>query len=87
MFNGKKIIHQKYDIVCLSVSSYVQESVRWLAERGEADKCIKILKNIAKTNRKEVKEDIYDSFKVGNFGNYTDQHALDWDCKSNFFRA
>ena len=53
-----------------------------MAERGEADKCIKILKNIAKTNKKEVKEDVYDSFKVS-----TDQHALDWDCKGNFFRA
>ena len=40
-----------------------------MAERGEADKCIKILKNIAKTNKKEVKQDVYDSFKVGNFGN------------------
>ena len=39
-----------------------------MAERGEADKCIKILKNIAKTNQKEVKKDIYDSFKVSNFG-------------------
>ena len=43
----------------------MHESVRWLAERGEADKCIKILKNIAKTNKKEVKQDVYDNFKVG----------------------
>ena len=85
MFNDK-ISSQKYDIWWISFSSYVQESVRWLAERGEADKCIKILQNIAKTNKKEVKQEVYDSFKVGNFGNFTDQHALDWDCKGNFFR-
>lgn len=42
---------------------FVQESVRWLAERGEADKCIKILKKIAKTNQKEVKQEIYNRFE------------------------
>lgn len=51
-----------------TVTSFVQESVRWLAERGEADKCIKILKKIAKTNQKEVKQEIYNRFEVCKLG-------------------
>ena len=42
----------------------VHESVRWLAERGEAKKCVEILKKIARTNGKEVKAEIYDSYEV-----------------------
>ena len=39
-----------------------------MAERGEADKCIKILKKIARTNKKEVKQEVYDRFEVCSFG-------------------
>ena len=35
-----------------------------MAERGEAKKCVEILKKIARTNGKEVKAEIYDSHEV-----------------------
>ena len=42
----------------------VQESVRWLAGKGEKEKCIKILKDIARKNGKIVKPEVYESFRV-----------------------
>ena len=35
-----------------------------MAERGESKKCVKILKKIAKTNGRDVKQEIYDSYEV-----------------------
>ena len=39
------------------------ESCRWLMSMGRAEKTIKILKKIAKTNKKDVPEEVYDSVK------------------------
>ncbi len=44
--------------------SFVDESVRWLVGKGEVEKSVKILRKIARINRKEVKEEVYDNFKV-----------------------
>ena len=48
----------------MTLCSFVHESVRWLAERGKSERCIKILKKIAKTNGKEVEQEIYDCYEV-----------------------
>ena len=53
----------------------VHESVRWLAERGEAKKCVEILKKIARTNGKEVKAEIYDSYEVHVFFGLNLRHS------------
>ena len=64
---GSNLLPNKVDLQSTSAYlhfSVVHESVRWLAERGEAKKCVEILKKIARTNGKEVKEEIYDSYEV-----------------------
>ena len=45
------------------LSSFVYESVRWLMERGEAEKSVGILKKIAKVNGRDVGEGVYDDFR------------------------
>ena len=45
-------------------SSFVYESVRWLMERGEAEKSVGILKKIAKVNGRDVDEGVYDDFRA-----------------------
>ena len=57
------MILEEYALVTIYYS-FVHESVRWLAERGESKKCVKILKKIAKTNGKEVTQEVYDSYEV-----------------------
>jgi hypothetical protein len=43
----------------------MRESVRWLVGKGEIERSIVILKDIAKTNGKNVCDDVYLSFEVG----------------------
>jgi hypothetical protein len=42
----------------------MRESVRWLAGKGEIERSIVILKDIAKTNGKDVSNEVYLSFEV-----------------------
>ena len=60
---GKNSKNDNYEPIMIH-RSFVHESVRWLAERGKSERCIKILKKIAKTNGKEVQQEIYDSYEV-----------------------
>ena len=48
----------------LNSSSFVYESVRWLMERGEAEKSEVILRKIAGANGREVSEAVYDDFRA-----------------------
>ena len=40
------------------------ESCRWLISKGEKEKTIKILRRIAKTNKKDVPEEVYESVET-----------------------
>ena len=44
--------------------SFVFESVRWLMEKGEAEKSVTILRKIARVNGKDVNEGVYDDFRA-----------------------
>ena len=50
-------------IIIFLVPFLLPESCRWLMSMGRAEKTIKILKKIAKTNKKDVPEEVYDSVK------------------------
>ena len=50
-------------IIIFLVPFLLPESCRWLMSKGRAEKTINILKKIAKTNKKEVPDEVYDSVK------------------------
>ena len=43
---------------------FIHESGRWLITKGRVQECISILKEIAKTNRRHVPENVYMQFQV-----------------------
>ena len=48
-------------ITIFLVPLLLPESCRWLMSKGRAEKTINILRKIAKTNKKDVPEDVYQS--------------------------
>jgi len=51
-------------IIVLAVPWIIPESSRWLMSQGKSEKAVKIMRKIAKINKKEVSEDIYESFRL-----------------------
>ena len=43
---------------------FVHESFRFLASKGRVDEAVAVLRKIAKTNGKDVDEEVYGSFRV-----------------------
>ena len=50
-------------MIIFLVPFLLPESCRWLMSKGRAEKTINILKKIAKTNKKEVPDEVYESVK------------------------
>ena len=48
-------------ITIFAIPFLLPESCRWLISKGEKEKTVKILRRIAKTNKKDVPEEVYQS--------------------------
>ena len=48
-------------ITIFAIPFLLPESCRWLLSKGEKEKTIRILRRIARTNKKEVPEEVYQS--------------------------
>ncbi len=70
-----------------TVHRLLHESIRWLMLVGKKERCVPIIKSIARTNGKEVSQEVIDSFKVGEITfpashfqrgkNFSDKHLVD----------
>ena len=47
-----------------SCCSFVHESARWLISKGKVDKAVEVLRKIAKTNKKNVPDEVFKNFEV-----------------------
>ena len=56
----------KYDVFgeINSFCSFVHESARWLISKGKVDKAVDVLRKIAKTNKKEVPDEVFKNFEA-----------------------
>ena len=43
---------------------FVHESARWLISKGKVEKAAEVLKKIAKTNRRDVSDEVFKNFEV-----------------------
>ena len=42
----------------------MHESARWLISKGKVDKAVAVLRKIAKTNRRDVPDEVFKNFEV-----------------------
>ena len=42
----------------------MHESARWLISKGKVDKAVGVLRKIAKTNRRDVPDEVFKNFEV-----------------------
>ena len=42
----------------------MHESARWLISRGKVDKAVTVLRKIAKTNKRDVPDEVFKNFEV-----------------------
>ena len=43
---------------------FVHESARWLISKGKVDKAVRVMRKIAKTNRRDVSDEVFQSFEI-----------------------
>ena len=48
-------------VTIFAIPFLLPESCRWLISKGQTEKTVKILKRIARTNKKDVPEEVYQS--------------------------